>query len=120
MKREIEHINYIVPNIDQTVKKYELLGFKVIAEFNLHRRFVYVSNGVITLEFFEDSTLLEAKVGHIAYESNDIKSDYDLVVAAGFEITVPLKFLDGLFDNGMDLFLFKGPNDEIIEFCKKR
>ncbi len=119
MKRELDHINYIVPNIDEAVKKYNLLGFEVIAEFNLHRRFVYLSNGSVTLEFFEDDTLIEAKVGHVAYISNDIKKDYEDIVNNGFEITVPLKKIDGLFENGMEVFLFKGPNNEIIEFCVK-
>lgn len=117
--RKLDHINYVVPNIKKTVEGYSKIGFEVIGEFDLHRKFVFISNGIVTYELFEDNTIDNAYIGHIAYVSEDINKDYNEVIKNGFEIIVPLRTIDGLFENGMEFFLFRGPNNEIIEFCKK-
>lgn len=117
--RELDHINLIVPNLNDTVNWYKQLGFEIIAEFNLHKKFVYISNGAVTYELFEDSSIKESYVGHICYKSNDIKKDYENLKGK-VEFTVELKYLEGLWENGVDIFLFKGPNNEIIEFLQRR
>lgn len=116
---QIDHINLVVNNINDTVEFYKLLGFEVIAEFNLHKRFVYISNNVITYELFEDNSLTENKVGHIAYKSENIIEDYNNLKGK-VEITVNLTFNEKLWDYGVDYFLFKGSNNEIIEYIRKR
>lgn len=116
---KLDHINFVVPNIDETVEGYEKLGFSVIAEFNLHRRFVFISNGYVTYELFEDASK-EAHIHHIAYVSEDLYKDYDMLEKRGVEFITPIKCIDGLFENGMEFFLFKGPNNEVIEYCKKK
>ncbi len=116
---KLDHINYVVPNIEKTVEGYKKIGFKVVAEFNLHRKFVFISNGEVTYELFEDETK-EAYIGHVAYVSDDIQKDYDNLKSKGVEFITDIRCIDELFDNGMEFFLFKGPNNETIEFCKKK
>ncbi|MFI3252572.1 MAG: VOC family protein [bacterium] len=120
MRRELEHINYTVPNIEKTVSGYKKLGFEVIGEFELHRKFVFISNGIVTYELFEDPSLNEAYIGHVAYKSENVQEDYDLLLKQGVEMITPVRTIDGLFENGMEFFLFKGPNNEILEFCRKK
>lgn len=120
MKRELEHINYTVPNIDKTVAGYKKIGFEIIGDFMLHRRFVFISNGIVTYELFEDTTLEEAYIGHVAYKSENVEEDYNELLKQGVEMLTPVRTIAGLFENGMEFFLFKGPNDETLEFCRKK
>lgn len=117
--RQLDHINLLVPNLEEAIKFYNILNFKIIGDFNLGRRFVYISNGVTTYELFEDNEIKQTKVGHIAYKSDDIKKDYDNLVGK-VEFTTNINTIEELWDNGVEYFLFKGVNNEIIEYIKKR
>ncbi|MFI3329886.1 MAG: hypothetical protein R3Y05_05335 [bacterium] len=117
--RELDHINMSVPNLEETINYYKIFGFKIIGDFQLGRRFVYISNGATTYELFEDKNLTQSVVGHIAYKSNDIQKDYN-ELKGKVEFTTGINSIDELWDNGVEYFLFKGINNEIIEYIKKR
>ncbi len=115
----LDHINLNVVNIEDALSFYSELGFKIIGDFNLGRRFVYISNGETTYELFEDSSLSETTIGHIAYVSEDIYKDYESLKGK-VEFITGINTINELWDNGVDYFLFKGVNNEIIEYIKKR
>ncbi len=117
--REIDHINLNVPNIEESVAFYtERLGFKVVNRFKSDMKFVFITDGNITYELIEDSTLDDAVLEHIAYVSEDIKSDFDYFSKLGIT-TTPLGYVDFLFENGVHYFFIKGAGNEKIEFCQK-
>lgn len=120
MKFELDHINLNVVSIEKALKYYvDVLGFKIIGDFNLGRRFLYISNGEVTYELFENSNLNETVIDHIAYKSNDIKKDFEYFKSKNVEFITDLNFIP-LWENGVYFFLFKGVNNEVIEFCQKK
>lgn len=117
--RELDHINMVVPCLSEAIDFYNKLGFKVIGDFMLHKRFVYISNEIVTYELFEDISLNQSIIGHIAYKSNDLQKDYN-DLEGSVEFITNINTLDGLWENGVEYFLFKGVNNEVIEYIKKR
>lgn len=119
MMFELDHINLNVFSIEESLNYYvNILGFEIIGDFNLGRRFLYISNGYVTYELFENRNINETIIDHIAYKSNDIKKDYEYFKSKNVEFITDLSSLP-LRDNGIYFFLFKGVNGEVIEFCQK-
>ena len=117
--RELHHINLMVPNIEEAVAYYtETLGFKITARFDGPMKFVFVTDGQITYELLESSTLSNAVFDHIAYNSDDLKADYEYFKALGLT-TTDISYVDFLFEDGVSYFFIKGSANEKIEFCKK-
>lgn len=115
---KLDHINLNVTSLQESLDYYiNVLNFKIIGDFMSGRRFVYISNGEVTYELFEGS---EFSVGHIAYESTDIKKDYEDLKKKNVEFLTNINYIDFLWENGVYYFLFKGVNGEIIEYIQKK
>lgn len=122
-QRKLDHINLTVPNLEAAVAFYEnTMQFEVTHRFhNGAKQFVFMQNGDVIYELMENAEYTTTIIDHIAYVSEDIIAEYNHFLETNPElITVPLKYVDCLFDHGMDIFFIKGAGNERIEFCQKR
>lgn len=118
--RAIDHINIMVPNLEMAVQYYtETLGCELTNRFKKDKEFVFVSDGTVTYELMEDTSLSAGVIDHIAYISEDIQADYDYYAKLGLT-TTELGYIHFLFENGVYYFFIKGAANERIEFCQKK
>ena len=123
---KFQHLGFATPDIEATVGFYtESLGFEVI-----HRTatpdgltpIVFIRNGAMTYEVYEDKTLsadAAKKIDHVAYDSTDIETDYKKAVDEGYKITTNgIEGIPTVFDNGVRYFKIQGPSGEEVEFCQ--
>lgn len=116
---KLHHINIMVPNLEEAVSYYkEILGFKEVARFSGNMTFVFVSDGKVTYELIEDSSLTQGFFDHIAYQSDDIENDFRKYEEMGITTTT-LNTIPYLFSNGVKYFFIKGSTGEKIEFCQE-
>ncbi len=117
--RKLDHINLAVPNLENAIGFYtETLGFKITERFKKDKEFVFISDGSITYELLENPQLKETKFDHIAYVSEDIKTDFEHFKKLGLT-TTEIGFVDFIFENGVYYFFIKGLGNEKIEFCQR-
>ncbi len=118
--RKLDHINLTVPDLAKAVDFYtNILGFKVVNRFKNGMEFIFITDGNNTYELIENKDLKETVIDHIAYESDDIKKDYEHFEKLGL-VTTNLGYLDFLFDNGVYYFFIKGSGNDKIEFIQKK
>ncbi len=118
--RELDHINLQVPNLEDAVKFYtEVMGFKIVNRYHGNDKdFVFITDGNITYELIGNKDIKETIIQHIAYTSKDIKADYEYFKKLDL-ITMELKQLDFLYENGVKIFFIKGPDGKKIEFVQR-
>lgn len=111
----------IVPNLEKSLDWYvKNLGFEIKGRFKRDDfEIVYIDNGHISYEFFENASLKSPVIDHIAYISDDIQADHALCKAQGLEVT-PISYIDFTWDNGTDYFFVQGPEGEKIEYVHVR
>ncbi len=118
--RALDHINITVPDLEKAVKYYtETLGCELTNRFKNGKEFVFVTDGTITYELMEDTSLKAGVIDHIAYVSENIQADYDYYSKQGLT-TTELEFIEFLFKNGVYYFFIQGAANERIEFCQKK
>ncbi len=119
--KQIDHINMIVPNIEKALAWYnQNLGFNVTGRFMQDGfEIVYLSNGSITYEMFENPSLTSPVIDHIAYLSDDINADHAYYVAQGLQVS-PINYIDFIWENGADYFFVTGVGGEKVELLKNR
>lgn len=125
-KAVFQHLGFATPDIKATVKFYtDTLGFEIIHETKTpdgKTPIVFIRNGAMTYEIYEDKTLsaeMATKIDHISYDSEDIEADYEKAVKEGYKITTDgIEGIPTVFDNGVKYFKIAGPSGEQIEFCQ--
>ena len=119
--KQIDHINMIVPNLEKALAWYtHNLGFNVTGRFSQGGfEIIYLSNGSITYEMFENASLDSPVIDHIAYVSKDIEADHAYYVSQGLQVT-PITYIDFVWDNGADFFFITGVGGEKVELLKNR
>ncbi len=122
-QHELDHINLTVPNLEEAIAFYQnIMGFTVAHRFkNGEKDFVFMTDGTLVYELVENPTYTATVIDHIAYVSEDIVAEYNHFMETNPElITLHLKYVEPLFEHGMDVFFIKGAGNERIEFCQKR
>ena len=80
----------------------------------------FLKNGDTVYEMYQNDALdpmVQAKIDHSAFESNDIEADYKFCVEAGYEIcTNGIEEIPRFWDNGFRYFKIVSPTGEQIEF----
>ncbi len=122
-QRPIDHLNVTVPNLAKALDFYtKVLNFKVVEQYKKNgMEFVFITDGTLTYELMQNTSVSQATLDHIAYVSTDIEADYKY-----FQDTDPsvllgeIGFVDFLFENGVYYFFIKGAGGERIEFCQKK
>ncbi len=120
MKRpKIDHINMVVPNLAQSLDWYvNNLGFEVKGRFEQGGfEIVYIDNGSVVYELFENPSLTSPVIDHIAYLSEDIAADHAHYKAQGLQIS-PISYIDFTWERGADYFFIWGAGGEKVEFIQ--
>ncbi len=120
--RPIDHLNLTVPNLEEALAFYQdVMGFREEGRYqNNGKDFVFISDGTITYELFENQQLEKGIFGHIAYTTPDIKKEYETLKGKDPSMIVgEIGFASGLFAHGMYYFFIKGNGGESIEFCER-
>ena len=120
-KPKIDHINMVVPNLADSLEWYtKNLGFEIKGHFKQGGfEIVYIDNGSIVYELFENTSLKSPIIDHIAYISDDIVADHNFCKGQGLQVT-PISYIDFTWDNGTDYFFVQGPGGEKVEFVQTR
>lgn len=118
---KIDHINMVVPNLAKSLEWYtKNLGFKIKGRFKQGGfEIVYIDNGSVVYELFENQSLQSPVFDHIAYVSEDIAADHAYYKAQGLQVS-PISYIDFTWDNGADYFFVQGAGGEKIEFIHIR
>ncbi len=116
----IDHINLTVPNMQKVLSFYtNTMGFKIVNKFKGKTEFVFITDGTVTYELMEDTSVSETVIDHIAYKSENIKADFEHFSKLGLTIC-DIGYADFLFDNGVYYFFIKSEDNVRIEFIQKK
>ncbi len=120
-KPQIDHINMVVPNLAESLAWYtNNLGFEIKGHFEKDGfEIVYIDNGSIVYELFENTSLSNPIIDHIAYISDDIAKDHAYYKGLGLQVG-PITHIDFIWDNGADYFFVQGAGGEKVEFLNVR
>lgn len=124
--RQMDHLHLYVPDLAKAQGFYtSVMQYKLIDTFknkDASMEMCLISNGnglVLVLHEKKDTT--STTFDHIAYVSDDIHADFAYIKSQNCDLITPeVRYLDFLFEHGIDYFLFKGQGGEVIEFCQKR
>lgn len=101
MLKKVLHTGIAVPSLNEAIKMYESLGFKITKRFHkadLGADVAMISKGETTFELFEfhnsDHPQVEYIRNHIAIYSDDIETDVQDLLNQGYELTIPIN--DGM------------------------
>ena len=120
--RKLQHIGLACSDVETNAKWYQdVLGFEVLACFpGPKHKCYFLKNGDTVYEMYQNDALdpmVQGKIDHIAFESNDIEADYKFCVEAGYEIcTNGIEEIPRFWDNGFRYFKIVSPTGEQIEF----
>ncbi len=120
-KTKLDHINMVVPNLAKSLDWYiNNLGFEIKGHFKQDGfEIVYIDNGSIVYELFENPSLKSSIIDHIAYISNDIIQDHTYYKGQGMQIG-PISYINFIWDSGADYFFVQGVGGEKVEFVQVR
>ena len=122
--RKLQHIGLACSDVETNAKWYQdVLGFEVLACFPGPKHNCYfLKNGDTVYEMYQNDALdpmVQGKIDHIAFESNDIEADYKFCVDAGYEIcTNGIEDIPDRWEKGCRYFKIVSPMGEQIEFSQ--
>ncbi len=120
-KPKIDHINMVVPNLAESLAWYtKNLGFEIKGRFEKDGfEIVYIDNRSIVYELFENTSLSNPIMDHIAYISDDIAEDHAYYQGLGLQVG-PITYIDFIWDRGADYFFVQGAGGEKVELIYVR
>ena len=127
----LQHIGILVPDVDaaagwDTGKS----GFRKKAEFMASGSrviFVYSPESGVLCEPIErpkgsgEAEEIEqngGRIDHIAYEVEDLETEFEEAKACGMEIIEGIEQVPEFWENGFAYFLVYSPGGEKVEYCK--
>jgi methylmalonyl-CoA/ethylmalonyl-CoA epimerase len=97
MLKRILHTGVAVPDLENAIKMYQILGFKVANRFSkpdLKAEVALLSKGETTFELFQFNDLSNPQVqfirNHIAIYSDSIEEDVTNLLEQGYKLTIPI------------------------------
>ena len=127
----LQHIGILVPDVDAAAGWYTgKSGFRKKAEFMASGSrviFVYSPESGVLCELIErpkGSGEAEKKkknggrIDHIAYEVEDLETEFEEAKACGMEIIEGIEQVPEFWENGFAYFLVYSPGGEKVEYCK--
>lgn len=120
MIKGLHHVGFEVENLEDSIKHYESLGFKVAGRFEYveadFKGAILSASGFGNVELFQfdnhDHEMAEKVKHHSAFETDDLESDLKSFLDKGYEIAIPLKngkivkryvYLKDKYDNYIEL-----------------
>ncbi|MGP3778786.1 VOC family protein [Halanaerobium saccharolyticum] len=119
----IQHVGIPTIDINRTVDFYQGLGFDLVFSTtndsgNLDVAFLKLKNLVI--ETYQEGTELSptGSINHIAIDVNDVEKVFKKIDEKNYDtLDEEINFLP-FWENGVNFFTIKGPNNEQIEFSE--
>lgn len=115
---KFDHIAITVDNLEESIKFYKNLGYKVKNRFN-DEEYNWVTLDLVSigLELFQPLKKDLSKISHIAYNFTDDKEALDIVSQSGYKI----EDLDIFYGNlNRKSFFIKDNNGISIQLIKKK
>jgi catechol 2,3-dioxygenase-like lactoylglutathione lyase family enzyme len=95
--RKILHTGLAVDSLEDAIKMYEALGFKLMKKFSkpdLDAQGAIVQKGETAFELFQFNDLKHPEINfiriHIAIYSDSLEKDVDQLTKQGFKVTIPI------------------------------
>lgn len=114
------HVGIPVNDMDRTIAFYEKLDLhKVMDKICNGTRFVFMQNGTMLIEFFENHQAdgVTGSVNHFCMNTPDVEAAYDLLKDQVIMVSNGIEFLP-FWEHGTKYFIFEGPDKEHIELCQ--
>lgn len=125
----VQHIGIPTNDIEQTVRFFQLLGFRVAfrcVNGSEEVAFLQLHNLVIETYQNHQAKMEHGAIDHIAIDVKNIDALFDEVKAlAGRQASPLFHILDAqvntlpFWENGVKFFTIEGPDKEKIEFCER-
>ena len=124
---KLDHIGIEVNDLDQSISWYvENFGFTIKERFTNKDGIglCYLQKNNTLYEIKQNSSIstqYSGKIDHIAYTSNDIKSDYEYYRKKGLKITTnKIEHSDCGDGKKIDFFKILSETNEVVEFCQRK
>lgn len=127
----LQHIGILVPDVDAAARWYTgKSSFRKKAEFMASGSrviFVYSPESGVLCELIErpkgssEAEEIEengGRIDHIAYEVEDLETEFEEAKACGMEIIEGIEQVPEFWENGFAYFLVYSPGGEKVEYCK--
>ncbi|WP_418620851.1 VOC family protein [Acetilactobacillus jinshanensis] len=118
----IQHVGVPANNLDQTIKFYKSLGFKVAGKFkNGSSNCAFMKYGTLMIETWDGDPCAnkDGAINHMAVNCTDVKDAFKEAKAEGYHMLDDhIESIPSYWNNGIKFFKIQGPNHEAIEFCQ--
>lgn len=118
----IQHVGIPTDDLDETIKFYQLLGFKQVGLFkNGNNRCAFMKLGDLIIETWEGDQPARSSgaIDHISINTTDVESAFmDAQDQHLNLIDANIQSIPTFWKHGIKFFNIKGPNKEKIEFCQ--
>lgn len=117
----ISHIGIPTQDYENSVSRYNLLGFSLInEENNAGNRVGFFELNNLLLEVYEEPVNpVAGAINHIAIETDDVDAAFAFVKSTDFELIDQKIMSLPFWNHGIRYFNFYGPNHEVLEICQK-
>lgn len=116
----LAHIGLYVKNIDVSKKFYiDVLGFDLLLDVKTDSgtKLCFLKNGTCEIELIEQPGLenTDGYFNHVALKVDDIQKAVAHINAAGYATEHEIRTMPMIF-NGIKMVMFRGPDNERLEF----
>ena len=117
----LQHIGIPTNDIEVTKTFYQKIGFEVVYETVIEKtgeKVAFLKLKDIVIETYEnkEAVMKDGAINHIALNVLDIQEVFTYALDNHFELLdEEIQFLP-FWDNGVNYFTIKGPNEERVEF----
>lgn len=118
----IQHIGIPTNHLEETIRFYEQLGFKVaLLTKNKDERVAFLQMHNLVIETYENKSAVgqTGAIDHIALDVKNIDGLFEVIKAKNFNLLDEKVNELPFWDHGVKFFTLLGPNQEKIEFCEK-
>lgn len=118
----VQHIGIPTNDIEETIRFYECLGFRVALKTrNGDETVAFLQLHNLVIETYENKAAVmhPGAVDHIALDVKRIDELFPIVKAKGFTLLDTEVQSLPFWEKGVKFFTIQGPNKEKIEFCER-
>lgn len=118
---DIQHIGIPCNDIEETIKFYKSLGFKLVGKFqNGPSTCAFVKYNHMMLELWDHDKVAnrDGAINHMAVNCTDVDAAYKEAKKEGYHVEDNIEHIPSYWNNGIRFFKIQGPNKENIEFCQ--
>ena len=127
--RKLDHIGLATTGAKEAAEWYQtVMGFHIKGKFVNCRNgrdvyFIANEDESIVYEVYTTPDLdpmLQGKIDHISYVSEDVEADYQFCLSQGYEICSDgIEGIESFWEHGIRFFKLKTTSGEEVEFCQR-